>query len=200
MPWTPTFVGVTNIFRRFLFGLLLILGFCGVVFSSFAQDDSSKTVNYLVSVKAHHYRFQQIGTFTYFVCAKKDSSDDCQKIQALNLQANVDWDGLKRKAKKASLKNPDGTLALETFVDQYGGPWEIKMRIANASDASQDSLKPFHADILAPFWGYKVSQSPSGDILSAQTLLKKSEWDAAKKALGLVPAKKKKFSFGDWFQ
>ena len=151
MPWTPTFVGVTNIFRRFLFGLLLILGFCGIVFSSFAQDDSSKTVNYLVSVKAHHYRFQQIGTFTYFVCAKKDSSDDCQKIQALNLQANVDWDGLKRKAKKASLKNPDGTLALETFVDQYGGPWEIKMRIANASDASQDSLKPFHADILAPF-------------------------------------------------
>ncbi len=166
----------------------------------FAQDDPSKTVDYLVSVKAHHYRFEQIGTFTYFVCVKKDSSDDCQKIQAMNLQASVDWDGLTAKAKKESLKNPDGVLAQETFVDQYGGPWKIELRIAKASDSPQNFLKPFHAEVLAPFWGYKVSQSPSGDILSAQVLLKKSEWLAAKKDLGLIPAKKKKFSFGDLFR
>ncbi len=186
--------------NRFPLFPLLLLTVIGLVCSAFAQDDSSKTIQYLVSVKNHHYRFQQIGTFTYFVCVKKDSSDDCQKIQALNLQANVDWDGLKAKAKKQSLKNPDGVLTQETFVDQYGGPWKIELRIANASDTPQKSLKPFHARVLAPFWGYEVSQSPSGDILSAQVLLKKSEWETAKKDLGLIPTKKKKFSFGSLFQ
>ena len=184
----------------FLWGLLLVLTSIGFLLSASAQEGSSKTIDYLVSVKGHHYRFQQIGTFTYFVCVKKDSSNDCQKIQALNLQANVDWDGLKAKAKKKSLKNPDAILAKETFVDQYGGPWEIDLRIAHASDAPQNFLKPFHAKVLAPFWGYKVSQSPSGDILSAQVLLKKSELEAAKKDLGLIPSKKKKFSFGSLFQ
>jgi hypothetical protein len=188
--------------RRFFSVFLPLLATLGIFSSAFAQEggDAAKTLNYLVSTKGHFYHFQQIGTFTYFVCAKKDSSDDCQKIQAMNLQASVDWDGLMSQAKKESLKNPDGVLAKETFVDQYGGPWKVEMRIAKASDAPQNFLKPFHASVKAAFFGYQVTQSLSGDILSAQVLLNQSEWAAAKKALGLTPVKKKKFSFGDLFR
>ena len=165
-----------------------------------AQDVGQKNSASLISVKGHQFAFQRIGTFTYFLCSKKDNSSDCRKIADMDLQASVDWDELVKKAKKKSLDEPSGILVSETFVDQYGGPWTIQMRIAKASDKPQDFLKPFHASILAAFRGYKVSNSASGDIASAQVLLKQSEWDAAKKDLGLIPAKNKKFSFGDLFR
>lgn len=165
-----------------------------------AQDNGQKNSAYLISVKGHHFIFQRIGTFTYFLCSKKDNSSDCRKIADMDLQASVDWDELIKKANKKSLDEPSGILVSETFVDQYGGPWTIKIKIAKASDKPQDFLKPFHASIIAAFLGYKASNSVNGDISSAQVLLKQSEWDAAQKDLGLVPSKDKKFSFGDLFR
>jgi hypothetical protein len=136
-----------------------------------AQDDADFR---LVTLSSHSFVAERVGTLTSVRCAKKDASEDCKWLEAMDPQPQVDWEALGAKAK-----------ASQMFADQYGGPWIIT------------TAKGHEPRVAADFAGYKVSVSGS-KVLSADVLKHHEEWDQVRKELGLPePGEKKKHKLTD---
>lgn len=123
-----------------------------------AQDDGDFR---LVTLSSHTFVAERIGTLTSVRCAKKDASEDCKWLTAMDPQPQVDWEALGAKAK-----------ASQMFADQYGGPWIVTVE------------RGHDPRVAADFAGYKISVSGS-KVLSADVLKHHEEWDQVRKELGL---------------
>jgi hypothetical protein len=164
-----------------------------------------------LALAGRSFSFERIGNFTTVRCSADAASPDCQLLESMDVQPQMDWDRLLAKAKvklnarpkSARSKSQAGSgaeaLAEEFAVDRYGGPWKAALRYVPGRD-TPDFLKPFTALLSAGFPGYKVTVQ-AGKVTGVEVLRDLAQWDAAKKELGLDEAgqKKKRFKLGGLF-
>lgn len=148
----------------------------------------------LLRLDGKMFAFERIGPLTSLLCAESDKSEDCSRLEEMNLQPQVDWERLLDKSPrktaggKKDARASLGPSASETVVDQHGGPWVF-------------SVWPASTTVLPDFPGYKL-QLADGKIISAEVLRNRKEWENACRELGMDPGtgKRPKRRLGGWLK
>lgn len=159
-----------------------------------APSSGAAETDGLLRLNGRTFLFERIGTFTSLRCAESDRSEDCLRLEEMDLQPQVNWERLLDKSRRKAAAEKKGARVSqepstrETVVDQHGGPWVFSVWADSTT-------------VVPDFPGYKLQLS-NGKIASAEVLRNRKEWEEASRELGLNPetGKKEKRGLGDWLK
>lgn len=165
-----------------------------MVLASFAQAGAEDAIK-LLSLSGRSYRIERIGTLTNFHCAGEDKSPECELIEQLDLQPQIDWTRLlgkaaKNDAAKKKTRPAQGSALSEMAIDRYGGPWIVTLHPVSKGDVPE-YLKRYKVTVVPDFPGYKIEYD-DGKVVAVDVLRKKLDWDALIKELGYDESGNKK--------
>lgn len=144
----------------------------------------------LLALPDKPFTWEKAGPMALLHCPKK--WDDCGDFESLSPQLSPDWDALLAKANLPERKKElaAGDVAAEAIViDQFGGPWKVRLKMAGATSDSPKFLEPYELEVRPAFPGYEVTGK--GADAKVDVLANQKQWDAARKELGLDKPKKK---------
>ncbi|MBI4374851.1 MAG: hypothetical protein HY549_00215 [Elusimicrobia bacterium] len=137
----------------------------------------------LLRVGGRNFRFERVGSITSFHCAPPIDQEDCELLERLDLQPQVDWERLLDRARKAGAGKAGQVAAYETVVDRYGGPWIVAL-IFSKTGEPVDFLRRFRARIGPDFPGYKIEFGLGGSVSRVEVLRKKEHWEQERREIG----------------
>lgn len=144
----------------------------------------------LLALPSKPFAWEKAGTMILLHCPPK--WDDCGDFESLAPQLTPDWEPLRAKAAAAARKNEPtaGDAEAEAVVvDQYGGAWKVRLLAAGAGSEVPKFAAPFEVEFTPSFPGYEVTGA--GKDAKVDVLANKTQWDDARKELGLDKPKKK---------
>lgn len=164
--------------------LIVLAGSLALARPAWAEDGDE-----LLRLSGRTFSIERIGPLTSLRCAAADSSDDCLRLEELDPRPQVNWEKLSDTARrKPAGKKKTQALALETIVDQHGGPWIFSVQAGSTS-------------VMPDFPGYRL-RFANGKISFVEVLRNGPQWEEASRELGLDPrtGKKAKRGFGGLFK